>query len=76
MLPHTEPVCPVPDHGFVVVAIAILGEPVGATLIAATLLDEVPTLLEWVGSAVVLLGVYIGLRSSTEMQQGRALIES
>jgi drug/metabolite transporter (DMT)-like permease len=60
----------------VVVAIAILGESVGATLIAATLLDEVPTLLEWVGSAVVLLGVYIGLRSSTEMQQGRALIES
>ena len=59
----------------VVVAIAILGEPVGATLIAATLLDEVPTLLEWVGSAVVLLGVYIGLRGSTATQQGRAPIE-
>ncbi|MDP6605615.1 MAG: DMT family transporter [Dehalococcoidia bacterium] len=49
----------------VLVAVAILGEPVGATLIAATLLDEVPTLLEWVGSAVVLLGVYVGLRSTT-----------
>ncbi|HJM76583.1 MAG TPA: DMT family transporter [Dehalococcoidia bacterium] len=59
----------------VVVAIAILGEPVGATLIAATLLDEVPTLLEWIGSAVVLLGVYIGLSSPTEPQQGRAPIE-
>jgi drug/metabolite transporter (DMT)-like permease len=59
----------------VVVAIAILGEPVGATLIAATWLDEVPTLLEWIGSAVVLLGVYIGLRSSTATQQGRAPIE-
>ncbi|MEE8421765.1 MAG: DMT family transporter [Dehalococcoidia bacterium] len=54
--------------GFVpaaVVATAILGEPVGATLIAATLLDEVPTLLEWAGSAVVLLGVYVGLRSTS-----------
>lgn len=49
----------------VVVATAILGEPVGATLIAATLLDEVPTLLEWAGSAVVLLGVYVGLRSTS-----------
>lgn len=64
--------------GFVpaaVVAIAILGEPIGATLIAATLLDEVPTLLEWAGSAVVLLGVYIGLRSSVTAERGRAPIE-
>lgn len=59
----------------VVVAIAVLGEPVGATLIAATLLDEVPTLLEWIGSAVVLLGVYIGLRSAATEQQGGAPIE-
>ena len=61
----------------VVVAIAILGEPVGATLIAATMLDEVPTLLEWVGSAVVLLGVYVGLRSPAvpSEQEGRAAIE-
>ena len=48
-----------------VVAVAILGEPVGATLIAATLLDEVPTLLEWAGAAVVLAGVYIALRGAS-----------
>lgn len=48
-----------------VVAVAILGEPVGATLIAATLLDEAPTLPEWIGSAIVLLGVYIGLRGGS-----------
>ena len=52
----------------VVVAIAILGEPVGATLLAATLLDEPPTLLESLGAAVVLLGVYVGLRGSRERQ--------
>jgi drug/metabolite transporter (DMT)-like permease len=47
-----------------VVAIAILGEPVGATLIATVLLDEVPTLLEWLGAAVLLAGVYVALRRS------------
>jgi drug/metabolite transporter (DMT)-like permease len=45
-----------------VVAIAILGEPVGATLIAAAVLDEVPTLLELAGAGVVLIGVYVALR--------------
>jgi drug/metabolite transporter (DMT)-like permease len=44
------------------VAVAILGEPVGATAIAAIVLDEVPTLLELTGGAVVLLGVYVALR--------------
>lgn len=44
------------------VAVAILGEPVGATVIAAIVLDEVPTLLEIAGAAVVLIGVYVALR--------------
>ena len=47
-----------------VVAVAILGEPVGAALIAALLLDERPTLLEGVGGAVVLAGVYVVLRGA------------
>lgn len=46
----------------VVVAIVILGEPVGAALIAATILDEIPTLLELAGAGVVLVGVYLVLR--------------
>ena len=46
-----------------VVAVAILGEPVGATMIAAIVLDEVPTLLELIGGAVVLFGVYVALRA-------------
>lgn len=45
-----------------VVAVAILGEPVGSALIAAALLGEVPTLLEALGGAVVLAGVYVALR--------------
>jgi drug/metabolite transporter (DMT)-like permease len=46
----------------VVVAMAILVEPVGATALAALILDEWPTLLEWAGGAVVLFGVYLALR--------------
>ena len=47
-----------------VVAVAILGEPVASALIAAALLDEVPSALEVAGGAVVLAGVYVALRGS------------
>jgi drug/metabolite transporter (DMT)-like permease len=46
----------------VVVAMAILIEPVGATVLAALILDEWPTAVEWLGSAIVLGGVYFALR--------------
>jgi drug/metabolite transporter (DMT)-like permease len=42
----------------VAVAMAVRGEPVGATLLAALLLHELPTLLEVMGAALVLAGVY------------------
>lgn len=45
------------------VAVVILGEPVGATLIATVVLDEVPGALQWVGAVVVLAGVYVALRA-------------
>jgi drug/metabolite transporter (DMT)-like permease len=45
-----------------VVAIAILGEPVGASAIGAVVLHEVPGPIQWVGAAVVLFGVYVALR--------------
>ncbi|OGO49955.1 MAG: hypothetical protein A2148_07565, partial [Chloroflexi bacterium RBG_16_68_14] len=46
----------------VLVAIAILGEPVGATIWATLLLDERPSVGELAGSPLVLLGVYLALR--------------
>jgi drug/metabolite transporter (DMT)-like permease len=46
------------------VAIAILGEPVGATLLGAVFLDEIPTAVQLAGAALVLAGVYAGLRGS------------
>ncbi len=46
------------------VALAIQGEPVASTVLAAVLLNEIPTGLELAGGALVLAGVYIGLRPS------------
>jgi drug/metabolite transporter (DMT)-like permease len=44
------------------VAVAILGEPVGATILGAIFLDETPTALQLIGALLVLAGVYAGLR--------------
>ncbi len=46
----------------VLVGIAILGEPVGATAWAALVLDELPSTLEIVGGLLVLVSVYLALR--------------
>jgi drug/metabolite transporter (DMT)-like permease len=44
------------------VTIAILGEPVGATLLAKWILDENPTVLQIVGGIVILTGIFIAFR--------------
>ena len=41
------------------VSVATLGEPIGATLLAAVLLREVPTLGQIVGGAVIIAGIYV-----------------
>jgi drug/metabolite transporter (DMT)-like permease len=48
----------------VAVTIAVLGEPVGATILAVLFLDETPTLLQAIGALMVLAGVYAGLRGT------------
>ncbi len=47
-----------------IVAVAILGEPAITIVIAGLLIDEVPTLLELLGGAIVLAGVYVALRGA------------
>jgi len=47
-----------------IVAVAILGEPAVTIVIAGLLIDEVPTLLELLGGAIVLAGVYVALRGA------------
>lgn len=44
------------------VALAILGEPVGASVMAAALLHEIPNPGQLVGAVVVLLGVVLGTK--------------
>jgi len=44
------------------VSVAVLGEPVGATALAAAILGETPTGLEAAGALLVLSGVYLALR--------------
>jgi drug/metabolite transporter (DMT)-like permease len=44
-----------------VVAIAIMGEPVGATLLAFAFYGEVPPWSAVVGGAVVLTGIYVAI---------------
>jgi drug/metabolite transporter (DMT)-like permease len=46
----------------IVVSLAILGEPVGATILAAIFLGEEPTLTQLAGGLVVLTGVALGVR--------------
>lgn len=46
------------------VALAVQGEPVGSAILAALLLNEIPTVLQVVGGVLVLVGVYVGLRPS------------
>ena len=55
----------------VVVAIAVQGEPVGSTILAAGILGEIPTVLELLGGIMVLAGVYIALRPSRERAAAR-----
>lgn len=44
------------------VAVALLGEPVGATVLAYLFLHEVPTLPRYLGSGLVLVGIYLATR--------------
>ncbi|MHB0858613.1 MAG: DMT family transporter [Anaerolineae bacterium] len=46
----------------VTVTLAILGEPVGATLLALLLLAEVPAPTALIGAALILLGIYVASR--------------
>ena len=52
-----------------IVAVAILGEPAIAMVIASLVVDEVPTLLELVGGTVILGGVYVALRRGGDPAQ-------
>lgn len=45
------------------VSILILGEPVGSGLLALFLLNEIPSRLNLIGAALILIGIYLSLRA-------------
>jgi drug/metabolite transporter (DMT)-like permease len=45
------------------VSIALLGEPVGSTILAYFLLSEIPNGIKLAGGALILVGIYITSRS-------------
>jgi len=56
-----------------VISVALLAEPVGATILAFVVLDEVPATVTLLGGAVILVGVYLAIRAESEA--GRELAE-
>jgi drug/metabolite transporter (DMT)-like permease len=47
-----------------VVSISLLGEPVGATILALLFLNEAPSALTLIGGGITLAGIYLCVRSS------------
>lgn len=47
------------------VSIALLGEPVGSTLLAVIFLGEIPSVIKIAGAALILAGIYIASRLGT-----------
>ena len=45
------------------VSVALLGEPIGSTILALILLKEAPAVLEVIGGAFILLGIYLASQS-------------
>jgi drug/metabolite transporter (DMT)-like permease len=48
-----------------VVAVAVMGEPVGASLLALAMFGEVPPASAIVGGAVVLAGIYVAVTAQS-----------
>lgn len=53
------------------ISMAILGEPVGATLLAYLLLNETLTFSQWAGGAIVLLGLYYFLKNTRKLKKDK-----
>lgn len=54
------------------VSITLLGEPIGSTILAYFLLDEVPSLLKIIGAILILLGIWVASQSERRPDERRA----
>jgi drug/metabolite transporter (DMT)-like permease len=51
------------------VSVTLLGEPIGSTILAYTLLEEVPSGLKIFGAILILVGIYVASRSETRSDE-------
>jgi drug/metabolite transporter (DMT)-like permease len=58
------------------VSIALLGEPVGSTVLAFFLLQETPSALEIFGAILILNGIYVASRSEIKQQENEREVEN
>lgn len=49
-----------------VVSVSILGEPVGATILAYFIFGQAPTVLQTAGGIIIITGLYVFIRSSSD----------
>ena len=52
------------------VSVAILGEPVGATVLGSLILSEIPTAKEIVGGLLILGGIFIVMKYGSKIASG------
>ena len=59
------------------VAISLLGEPIGSTILAIFILKEIPTISEIISAGIILLGIFIAIiGSKNSLDQGKTSIQS
>ncbi len=51
------------------VSVALLGEPIGSTILALIILKEIPTPLEIVGGVIILTGIYLASRGQESVPE-------
>jgi drug/metabolite transporter (DMT)-like permease len=56
------------------VSITLLGEPIGSTILALIILDEVPSLPELLGAAFILVGIYLASRPASSKDLEEAVV--
>lgn len=60
------------------ISVAMLGEPIGSTILALILLKEIPNSIEIAGGLIILLGIYLAARGQSqpvETRKGDVVIE-
>jgi len=56
-----------------VASVALLGEPIGAALLALAILNQIPPIFTLYGGAIILLGIYLTTRPPQETERGEPL---